>query len=134
MALSRNLDQRRVERPFNATASVAASTTNIALVTITARNEIGRAVPYAVFDVFLSDSAAGADVTATTASGAVTAGTSGGAVLGILTTKKVIRVQANASGVFILSITDSAKTAFKVAVVLDGLTTVVATLATASYG
>lgn len=120
-----------------ATAAVATDGTNATLVTITARDAAGAVVPGAVFDVFLSDSTAGIGYSASTASGAVTVKTAGttGTLLGTLLAKFGLRVQTNASGTFGLSITDTAKTAFKVCVAMpNGNIVVVATLATASYG
>lgn len=118
------------------TASVAAGAANIALVTLTFKDMVGRtqkkARPYLVY---LSDSAVGDGLTATTASGAVAAGASG-TDLGDLTSKKAKMIACTASGIYILSITDTSKTAFKVCVdFLNGHGPVVAaTLATASYG
>jgi len=85
------------------------------------------------FLVTLSDDATnGAGLTATTASGAVTCTT--GADLGQPTAKKSIIVQTNSSGVAVLSITDTAKTAFTVVanIIPDHLSLL--TLATANYG
>lgn len=122
-------------RPVSARATVATDGSNATLVTIKTYSAAGKAVPGAIFDVFLSDSAAGIGVSATTASGAVTVKTAGttGTLLGTLTTKQALRVQANAAGAFGLSITDTAKTAFYVFVVIGGLPLKVATLAPASY-
>lgn len=133
MSYSNNEDQRLLDKPASASASVAASTTNISLVTITVRNSWGRVIPYSAIIVYLSDSAVGAANSGTTASGAVTVGATG-ALLGTLTTKQTLLMQAGSAGTLILSITDSAKTAFKVCAIIDGLPTVLATLATASYG
>lgn len=128
--------QREFDRPFYATAAVAAGAANVAEVTITAKNANGKPVGPTAFQLFLSDSAAGVGVTATTASGAVTDKTAGttGIVLGTLTSKKSLVVQTLAAGTYVLSITDTAKTLFKVCVQIDGIVFVVATLATASYG
>lgn len=120
-----------------ATAAVATDGSNATLVTITAKDATGAAVAGAVFDLILSDSAAGVGYSAATASGAVTVKTAGttGTLLGTYLAKFGLRVQTNASGTFGLSITDTAKTAFKVVVILpNGNVVVVATLATASYG
>lgn len=78
-----------------------------------------------VLDVYLSDSAVGAGITATTASGAVAAG-SKGAVLATPTASKMLRVVTDVNGVFQLSITDTAKTLFYVCAVLPGTHIVVA--------
>jgi hypothetical protein len=128
-----NVDQRMFTRPFYATATVAPGGSTVSLVSIALKNVNGAATGQSAFDVFLSDSAVGAGLTATTASGAVAAGASG-VDLGDLTSKKYKRVQTSTAGLYILSITDSAKTAFKVCAVIDGITSVLATLSTASYG
>jgi hypothetical protein len=116
-----------------ATAAVAAGAANVSLVTITARNRNGAAVPYAMFDVYLSDSAVGDGHTATAASGTVV-NNGAGQDLEVVTAKKHLRVQAGSAGTYVLEITDSAKTAFKVFVTVSGNPRLVATLATASYG
>lgn len=123
-------------RPHSVDGVVATDGTNATLVTMTVRNAQGVPAGIKNFVVWLSDSAAGLGLTATTASGAVgdkTAGTTG-QVLCILTTKKSWMVQSIANGTYKLSITDSAKTAFYVWAVIDGEKCLVATLATASYG
>lgn len=85
------------------------------------------------FDVWLSDAATGAGLTATTASGGITAETSDGAIRGVQTASKALSVQTNASGIFVLRIVDSAKTAFYPCATLNVTTTVGAQLTTASY-
>lgn len=90
---------------------------NICLVTIQALNNEDQAVVSTDFPdtpvlVWLSDSATGAGLTATTPSGGIAAGATGN-VLGVLTTSKAIMAQM-INGVFILSITDTAKTGFYV--------------------
>lgn len=64
------------------------------------------------FDVWLSDAATGAGLTATTASGGIAAVSTDGIVWSVATASKAIRVQTNASGLFVLAITDTAKTGF----------------------
>lgn len=88
------------------------------------------------FDLWLSDAETGAGLTDTTASGTVTAKEASGAVIGTLTDKKALRVQTLATGVFILEITDSSKTAFYPAAQIPstGATTVGDQLETADYG
>lgn len=122
-------------RPFSVTMTPAAGTTNQTLVTCQLVDHEGTSVAAVMnFDLWLSDAATGAGLTATTASGTVAAGASG-ADVATLTSKKALRVQSNASGVYILAITDSAKTAFKVCAQMpDGAVIVGATLATANYG
>jgi hypothetical protein len=121
------------KRMTNASAVVAAGAANVTTVTITARNPNGSAVAGAMFDVFLSDSATGDGLTATAASGTVV-NNGAGQDLETVTSKKHLRVQAGSVGTYVLEITDSAKTAFKVFVAIDGRPVRVATLATASYG
>lgn len=119
---------------FSMTA--AAGTTNVCNVTVTAQDYDGNALAQiVVFDLWLSDAASGAGLTATTASGGIAAG-SKGAVLGVLTTAKALRVQTDATGTFILSITDTAKTAFNVCASGPNSSGAVvgATLATGNYG
>ena len=122
-------------RPFSVTMTVSTDGSNKTKVTCQLVDIEGTSVSKVMnFDLWLSDAATGAGLTATTASGAVAAGTSG-ADIATLTSKKALRVQSNASGVYILSITDTAKTAFKVCAQMpDGEVIVGATLATASYG
>lgn len=132
---SRNIDQRALDKPLYATATVAAGASNVSEVTITMRNSVGKAVP-CEFAIRLSDNASGLGLTGTTASGAVTDKTAGttGQVMTTDVSKKALRVQTTSAGTYVLSITDTAKTAFVIAVVIDGLVMPVATLATASYG
>lgn len=115
----------------------AAGTTNVCEVTIQALDANGEALAGVFnFDLWLSDAASGAGLTATSASGAVTAKAASGAVLGTLTSVKALRVQTLATGIFVLSITDSAKTAFKVCAQAPGTgkTVVGATLITGNFG
>jgi hypothetical protein len=121
------------KRMTQATAVVAAGAANVSLVTITARNPNGSPVPGAMFDVYLSDSTAGDNLTGTTASGTVV-NNGAGQDLETVTAKKHLRVQAGSAGTYVLEITDTAKTAFKVFVVVGGRPVRVATLVTASYG
>lgn len=123
--------------PDGATLSAAAGTTNQTLVTIQAVNNEGLAFAGVLnLFVWLSDSAVGAGLTATTASGAVAAGASG-TDLGDLTAKKAKYVQTDATGKYILAITDTAKTNFKVCAKLDASRKVspdILTLATGNFG
>lgn len=119
------------------TATAAAGATTVSNVTITVKDARGVAatVPI-VLDVFLSDSTAGVGLTATTASGTVQAKSASGLVINALTAKKYIKVQTLADGTFVLEITDSAKTLFKVCAInpVTGKTIVLKTLITADYG
>lgn len=123
--------------PANLTFAAAAGGTNVAEVTITVKDAAGATIA-GVFnlDVWLSDAATGAGLTGTTASGTVTAKSASGAVIGTDTSKKALRVQTLATGVFILEITDTAKTGFYVCAQLPsvGSTKVSAQLVTGSYG
>lgn len=88
------------------------------------------------FTVWLSDSAAGVGLTATSASGTVTAKAASGEVFGTLTAKKALVVQPLATGIFTLEITDTAKTTFYVAVQnpATGQVIVSRIMATGDYG
>jgi hypothetical protein len=131
------VEQLQFDRPAYASATVAPGAANVAEVTITFRNVNGKPVAAGFFYLFLSDSAQGVGLTAVTASGAVG---SKGAVYGTdvftLVAKKALIVQPRTPNnvAYTLSITDAAKTAFKVCVQVGGVPQVVATLATASYG
>ena len=115
------------------TNAVGASA-NIANVTFQVQDVAGNAIA-GVFnlDVWLSDAATGAGLTATTASGGIAAASSGGTVLGVETTSKAVFAQTNTSGAFVLAITDTAKTGFYPAASLNTTATVGAQLTTASY-
>lgn len=123
--------------PDQVSITPAASTANVCLVTIQAKNNEGE--NYAAIlnmTVWLSDAATGAGLTGTTASGAVAAGASG-VDLSALVSKKALSVQTNTSGVYILSITDTSKTAFYVCAKLEAGRKVAPQtklLATANYG
>ena len=107
------------------------------LVTITVKDANGDTLAGVYnLDVWLSDAATGAGLTGTSASGTVTAKTASGAVVGTYSAKKALRVQTLATGVFILEITDTAKTAFYVCAALptSGEAQVATVLATADYG
>ncbi|WP_424363597.1 DUF2190 family protein [Methylocystis parvus] len=124
-----------VGTPLTATATKAAGGSNVAEVTITVKDAAGNAVAAVHnLDVWLSDDADGEGLTGTTASGTVQAKSASGTVLSAMVAKKALRVQTLKTGVFVLEITDTAKTAFKVAVSINGKTAVVATLATGNYG
>lgn len=119
------------------TMTAAAGAANVSEVTIAAKDASGNAIAEPlVFDVWLSDDAAGEGLTGTSASGTVTAKSGGGTVMGTLTTKKALRVQTDANGEFVLEITDTAKTAFKVCAGIPGSGKAVVgiTLATGDYG
>jgi hypothetical protein len=103
-----------------ATITPAAGSANVSLVSIQLTDASGANLAVVVpVDVWLSDAATGIGLTGTTASGAVAAGTSG-TDLGVLTTKKANRSITDATGLYILSITDSAKTGFFVCCSIPG--------------
>lgn len=101
--------------PTQVTFAEAAGGTDVCEVTITLVDGDGVAVANAgMVDVWLSDAATGAGLTATTASGTVTAKSSSGVVIDTYTAKKALKVQTLATGVFVLEVTDTANTGFYV--------------------
>lgn len=123
--------------PATVTFAAAAGGANVCEVTVTVKDAAGATIAEVfTFDIWLSDAATGAGLTGTTASGTVTVKTASGVVIATLTAKKNLRVQTLATGIFILEITDSAKTAFYVCVEAPGTgkTVVSAVLETADYG
>jgi hypothetical protein len=124
--------------PANITFAIAAGTANVSEVTCTVKDAAGSTLAGVFnFDLWLSDAATGAGLTGSTASGAVTAKAASGAVVGTYAAKQALRVQTLATGVFILSITDTNKAHFYVAAMVPGATgkVVVSTqLASGSYG
>lgn len=121
--------------PASVTFAAAAGAANICNLTLQVVDSNGNAI-HAPFnlDFMLSDSATGAGLTATTASGTV-AGTTG-ADLGDYTAKKAKRVQTNANGQYVVAITDTAKTGFFPVALVPGRGNLVvgAQLITANYG
>lgn len=119
------------------TFAAASAAANVCEVTCTVKDAAGVAIA-GVFelDMWLSDAATGAGITGTTASGTVTAKAASGVVMDTYTAKKSLRVQTLATGIFILEITDTAKTAFYVAAEIPGTnaTGISAVLATDDYG
>lgn len=91
------------------TISFAAGATNKVRYTVTWKDSAGTtiAAPRA-FRMFLSDSAAGAGLTSTAASGEIVAVT--GSNIATITTHKEWSVEAAASGIFVGDLTDTAKT------------------------
>lgn len=126
----------RVE-PTDLTFAIAAGASNVSEVTITVKNAAASTLA-AVWTtrVWLSDSATCAALTSTTASGTVTAKAASGVVVSTNTAKKDLVVSTLATGVFVLEITDSAKTGFFVCAAIPGKgkSDVSAQLVTASYG
>ncbi len=121
--------------PQTASIAAAASTSNKTNVTIQLKDGNGdNLTTCRVVLVYLSDAATGAGLTATTASGAVGAGSSGTDLTAIVA-KMLLLVQTDATGKYVLSITDSAKTGFYVCVALpDGTVIASAQLVTGNYG
>jgi len=121
--------------PFDYTITPAAGASTVCEVTIQAKDPAGTAVAHVVpLLVWLSDSATGAGLTGTSASGTVAA-KAGSQDLAALTAKKALMVQTSATGAYVLSITDAAKTAFVVCVQsLNGELLTTHTLETADYG
>jgi hypothetical protein len=123
--------------PSALTFSVAAGSANVSEITVTVKDALGFTVPGVLqFDLWLSDAATGAGLTATTASGAVGAKSASGADISTYVAKKSLRVQTLAAGTYVLSITDTAKTGFFVAALApNGSKAYVAPqLTTGSYG
>lgn len=114
-----------------------AGAANVAEVAISVLDSAGSVIA-AVFnmDVYLSDAATGAGVTATAASGTVQAKSASGYDFGILVAKKALHVQTLATGIYILEITDTAKTAFYPCAVAPSLGSVEigAAMASGDYG
>ncbi len=119
------------------TLAPASAGANVCEVTITIVDENGTTVTgVQQFLLWLSDAATGATLTTTAASGTVTNKAASGDDLGAITAKKAMIAQTLASGVFILEITDTAKTGFYVAAQVMGErgTTISAQLVTGDYG
>lgn len=112
-----------------------APSANVTEIPITVVDGAGTAIAGTFnLDVWLSDSTDGAGLTATTASGAVAVKTSSGVDLSTMVSKKALRVQTLATGIYTLSITDTAKTAFKVCAQCGHAKATPRTLQTADYG
>lgn len=117
------------------TFAFAAGAANVAEVAITVVDGNGDTVAeHSKFAVYLSDAATGIGVTGTTASGTVAAKSASGTDYVVDTAKKYTRVGTLATGIYTLEITDSAKTAFYVAVDQGGQVTVSRVMVTGDYG
>jgi hypothetical protein len=116
--------------------TIPAGSSNTAAVSCQLVDGGGNAVaaPFMI-EVFLSDSATGVGLTATTASGAVGCTTPGtlGTDFGTLTAKKALLSQTNGSGVYSLSIVDTANTGFYVGVAVGSKVYVSPQLTIAAY-
>ncbi len=129
-------DGAEVPYPQSASISAAPGVANVSLVTFQLKDGAGNNLANVTeMDVWLSDAATGIGLTATTASGAVAAGASG-TDLGDLTVKKAKLVATDATGKYILSITDTGKTGFYPCCTVPGTdkATVGAQLVTGNYG
>lgn len=123
--------------PYTVSISAAAAGSNVCEVTFTVKDADGNTIAAVhQLDVYLSDASTGAGLTATTASGTVTAKSASGTVVDTQTSKKALRVQTLATGVFILEITDTSKTTFYPVVInpTSGKAIVGAQLTAANYG
>lgn len=121
--------------PATTTFAAAAGATNIAEVTITVKDQAGVTVAaVSHLDVWLSDSATCAGITGTAASGTVQAKAASGTDVVVYTAKKSLRVETLATGVYVLEITDSAKTGYYVCSAVAGKAAASAQLVTGNYG
>ena len=119
--------------PLKATLTPSASAANQCTVSLQLADGSGNSATPEIFDIWLSDNASGAGLTATTASGTVAAGASGTDFL-TMVAKKALRSQTTAAGLYTLVINDTAKTAFVVCVQLPFGKVVTLTLAAGNYG
>ncbi len=123
-------------QPAQIVFTKAAGASNICEVKAQVKDAQGNAIAGVFnFDLWLADTASGAGLTGTSASGTVAAKASCGVDLSTYTAKKALRVQTLADGSYTLSITDTAKTPFYVCVQAPGAGTMAATLlAAGNYG
>lgn len=122
--------------PSEVNITIAAGATNVSNIffQIADNGDATVATPM-IFDIWLSDAATGAGLTAAAFSGGIAAIASDGIVWSVQTAAKALRVQANAAGLFGLAITDTAKSlVWPVAQLPNGIITVGAKLVTANYG
>jgi hypothetical protein len=130
---------------LNTTDNIAASITfayaaggaDVSEVTMTVVNAAGEAIaaPFST-EWWLSDAATGLALTGTAASGTVQAKSSSGEDRNVITAKKHTAVQTLASGIYIIEITASAKTAYYPCAIVPGTgaTAVGAQMASGDYG
>lgn len=117
-----------------AISNAAGASANIANVTFQVQGPLGANIAGVfLLDIYLSDAATGVGLTATTASAGIAAAASGGVIISTLVAAKFIKVQTNASGAFVLAITDSAKTGFYPVASRGSSIIVGAQLTTSSY-
>jgi len=121
--------------PVTITFVAAAGGANVCEVTVTVVDNEGNAValPH-MMEWWLSDAATGIGLTGTAASGTVAAKSASGTDLEVVTAKKHTRVQTLATGIYIIEITDSAKTAFYPCASFGHKIFVGTVLATGDYG
>jgi hypothetical protein len=122
------------ERPalrVGATAAPGAST--VCNVSVVVARVDGKPAPFNA-NLWLSDAASGAGLSAVTASGTIIAGASGLIMGTDIVAKKMFRIQTTLAGLFILAITDAARTPFVVCAEIEGRSYALITLATANYG
>lgn len=124
-----------------ATATVAitnaAGASTVSNVTFTVKDAAGATVAAVHhLDIWLSDATTGQGLTGTSASGTVQAKSASGTDLQVYSAKKALRVQTLATGVYVLEITDSAKTLFYPCAIVPllGRAVVGTRLTTGSYG
>jgi hypothetical protein len=123
--------------PADVTFVPASAAANISEVTITVVDAAGSAIAAAFsLDVWLSDAATGIGLTGTAASGTVAVKTASGEDRETVTSKKHLRVQTLVSGIYILEITDTAKTGYFPSAIVPGTgaTAVGSALVTGDYG
>ena len=123
--------------PGSITFAAASAASNVSEVTITVKDAAGSTIASVYnIDIWLSDAATCAGLTSTSASGTVAVKSASGADIGTYTAKKALRVQTLVSGVYILEITDSAKTTFYPCATLPstGETEIGTQLASGDYG
>lgn len=105
--------------PASVTITTIGGAANVSLNTMTFKDTQGNVLTYGyAFTWWLSDATTGIGLTATTASGAVAAGASGTDLVALVSKKMTIS-QCTVAGVYIASITDTAKTAFILTVQLE---------------
>jgi hypothetical protein len=94
----------------SATFEAAAGAANVSEITITVKDGAGATVAAVhMVEIWLSDSATCAGLTGTTASGAVAAKAASGVDIDVHVAKKAMLIQTLATGIYVLSITDTAK-------------------------
>jgi hypothetical protein len=115
--------------------SAASGAANVCTMTLQATDNEGNNVAAVInFDAWISDAVTGAGLAASGLTSELTAGT--GALVGILTAAKAWRLQTDATGLCVVSLTDTGKhlTNFCASVTGHAAPVVAATLAAANYG